>query len=1108
VLFCDLVGFTAMSESADPEDVRAVLRPYYDAARSQLERCGGTVEKFIGDAVMAVFGAPVSHEDDAERAVRAGLSILSAVGDLRIGRGARLAVRVGICTGEAVVSLGSRHLEGEGIAAGDVVNTAARLQTAAPVGRILVSDATYRLTRDAIEYLEREPIIAKGKSQPVPVWEVVAARAPSGSSGRRSSAPFVGRAEELRVLQGIFSEVTCRSTPRFVTIVGESGVGKSRLVAELLKDIQHSSPRSMCLEGRCLHYGDGATHSALTEIVKSQAGIRDTDDIATTQQRLSIAVGTAIDDESERAWVMRMLAPLVGLADGAVASREESFKAWTRFLEALADTHPLVLVIDDLHYADDASIAFINYLLENCTGVPLLLLATTRPAAAGEMSASVLGEVRSPTVTLAGLSEHAIVDLVHGLLGGRVLPQGGMASLLRMCGGNPLYAEEFARLMGETDERVPGGSGFASEGHFLAVPETVQAIVAARLNSLDSGDKELLLDAAVVGQVLWSGAVATLARRDEPAVRTRLEQLCRRELLRRIPTSSFEGQAEYRFWHDLVRNVAYNQIPRISKAEKHEATARWLEDVASNRLADHAEVLAHHYGEALELVKAAGMLPRDRLEDALCRASVLAADRARHLDPMVALARYQRALELMPTDDAARPPVLVRAAWAAAAVGQADTAVTAYEEASRASQSRGDGRTAGGAKILLANLYWDLGDTAAAGVQAAEALALLADGGKSEELATTLGFLAFEAWTSGRAGEALRWAERLMSVADALDIDEIRGIALMERGQARLDLDDPLGVEDVRAAVAVTHSSLEEDNTTVHSSWQLVNWQANLAEALWLVTGTAPALVAEQDAQRTAAQRGLVHPSLAIRADGLKLLFDAGRWDELLRDASEVVNAKGSQGTDYWCVVADIYRAHVLLRRGQLTSATRLIQQSLPQAAAIGDLQVQGPALEVAASILLARGRPEEAASRVRELFDLTRTAPSRRALHLPAMVRVCTAVKELTLAEQLVQGPELHLRRHACAHRSAQAMLTEANGADDKALISYQNAAENWLGYGHQLEYGYALLGAGRCAMRLGMADARELLHSAVQAFTTLDAEALAVEAHSWLASSQHSGT
>jgi class 3 adenylate cyclase len=379
VLFADLVGFTSRAEQLDPEDVQALLSPYHARLRSELERFGGTVEKFIGDAVVALFGAPTAHEDDAERAVRAGLGIRDALAELNAADPRlQLQVRVGIATGEALVRLGARPSEGEGMAAGDVVNTAARLQAAAPVNGVLVGEGTYRATERAIEYRETEPVQAKGKTEPVPVWEAVEARARLGVDVvQRDRAPLVGRREELDLLVDALSRVRRERAPQLVTLVGVPGIGKSRLVWELFGAVEAEPELVYWRQGRCLPYGDGVAFWALGEMVKAHAGVFETDTGDEAEAKLRNAVRDLVTDLGEAQWVESHLRPLVGLGGEAELGgdrRAEVFTAWRRFFETLAERRPLVLVFEDLHWADDGLLDFIDHLVDWAGDVPILVV--------------------------------------------------------------------------------------------------------------------------------------------------------------------------------------------------------------------------------------------------------------------------------------------------------------------------------------------------------------------------------------------------------------------------------------------------------------------------------------------------------------------------------------------------------------------------------------------------------------------------------------------------------------------------------------------------------------------------------------------------------------
>src|SRR6266576_4834488 len=372
VLFADLVGFTWRAEKLDPEDVRALLSPYYARLRHELERHGGTVEKFIGDAVMAVFGAPVAHEDDPERAVRAAIAIREAVEDLDL--------RTAVNTGEALVSLGARPAEGEAMVSGDVVNTAARMQTAAPVNGILVGEGTYRATRHVIEYREAPAVEAKGKSEPVKVWEAVAARSRFGSDvEQKLRTPLVGRERERRLLADALAHARTEQSAQLVTLVGVPGIGKSRLVAELFQITDADEEIISWRQGRSLPYGERVSFWALGEIVKAHAGLLESDDAATAGEKLVAMVGELSEDEQEREWLARHTRPLVGLEGAERTEREEAFAAWRRLLEAAAEQRPLVLVFEDLHWADDGLLDFVDHLADWATTVPLLIVGTARP---------------------------------------------------------------------------------------------------------------------------------------------------------------------------------------------------------------------------------------------------------------------------------------------------------------------------------------------------------------------------------------------------------------------------------------------------------------------------------------------------------------------------------------------------------------------------------------------------------------------------------------------------------------------------------------------------------------------------------------------------------
>ncbi|MEJ7706152.1 MAG: adenylate/guanylate cyclase domain-containing protein [Nocardioidaceae bacterium] len=535
VLFCDLVGFTAASDGADPEEVQAALSPYHARARVEIERFGGTVEKFIGDAVMAAFGAPVVHEDDPERAVRAGLALLEAVQDLNAAHNLDLAVRVGVATGEAVVSTGARPERGEGMLAGDVVNTAARLQTAAPVGSVLVGRLTRDATQAVIEYRAHDPVTVKGKVDPLPVWVAVRARGFVGEALTETSRPMIGRDDELSALQRAFTRAIREDSVQLVTIVAEPGLGKSRLVQAFSDWVDARDELVTWRQGRCPSYGDAVTYAALAQIVKAQTGILDTDPRDVADAKLTDTVHVLVEETDlapQEPWLTARLAPLVGLP-AIETPQEELFTAWRRFLETLAATGPLVLVVEDLHWADPAMLEFLTHLLDWVVGVPLVIIATTRPELYDTTAGWGSGHRNSTTLTLSPLSDAENAQLVTSLLGTAVLPADLHTALLVKSAGNPLYTREYLNMLTDRVGSITGPDQARVGSLADTLPGSVQAVIAARLDTLPAEYKQLLQAAAVVGHTFWAGAVAAAHRyRLRRWWSARLHDLVRRDYVR------------------------------------------------------------------------------------------------------------------------------------------------------------------------------------------------------------------------------------------------------------------------------------------------------------------------------------------------------------------------------------------------------------------------------------------------------------------------------------------------------------------------------------------------------------------------------------------------
>jgi predicted ATPase/class 3 adenylate cyclase len=935
VLFADLVGFTSRAELLDPEDVRALLSPFYARLRSELERFGGTVEKFIGDAVMALFGAPVTHEDDAERAVRAALAIREWA------RGqARIQVRLGVNTGEALILLGARPSEGEGMAAGDVVNTAARLQAAAPVNGVLVGERTFRETRAVIEYRAAAPVAAKGKRDPVPVWEALQARARLGVDVlHQAQTALVGRRFELNVLRDALARVREERTPQMVTLVGVPGIGKSRLVYEL-SQIADAEPELISWrQGRCLPYGEGVSFWALAEIVKAQAGILEDDPPDRAEAKAAAMAAEVVGSSQDAGWVARHLGALAGVGGGGVLAggdRSEVFAAWRQFFEALAERRPLVLVFEDLHWADDGLLDFVDYLAEWAGEVPLLVVGTARPELPVRRPGWGDGKPNALTLPLAPLSDDDTARLIGLLLGRAVLDAGQQAVLLARAGGNPLYAEQYVQMLAEQ-----------ATGQELPLPESIQGIIGARLDLLEPREKRLLQDAAVIGKVFWPGAVAALGgRADGDELQEYLHGLERKQFVGRDRDSSLAGEPQYAFAHVLVRDVAYGQIPRAARARKHAQAAGWIESLG--RTADQAEMLADHYLSALELGRAASQDTTALAAPA--RAALRAAgDRAFTLNAFTPAARYYRAaLAVWPQGTQEQRAGLLRLLgimlYMAGDLEQAETVVS---EGAKAAAAAGLSALQARIGILLAEIHTLQGGPSAAALAECEAaIAVLDSESDLEGLAeawTLAGRLRFGLGDSPAAEQAL---ERAIAYARQCANHRAESLAASWLAVTLTMLPVPAD-----AAVARTEQLLQAVGS---GPWAEADLLTSL-QVLYAYTGRfADARAASARCRSVYAGSGakVAWAECTSQAGQMELIAgDPAAAERYLREGYEAFRAMGERG--YLSSVAG-WLAGAVYAQGRLDEAQQMTEEA--QAATVpGDIDAQ-VWWRVTRARLLARG--------------------------------------------------------------------------------------------------------------------------------------------------------
>jgi class 3 adenylate cyclase/tetratricopeptide (TPR) repeat protein len=955
VLFTDLVGFTGRSERLDPEDVRATLSPYYTRLRTEIERHGGTVEKFIGDAVMAVFGAPAAHEDDPERAVRAALAIRDAVEDLDL--------RTAVNTGEALVSLGARPAEGEAMVSGDVVNTTARMQTAAPVNGILVGDATYRATRHVIDYREAEAVTAKGKSEPIPAWEAVAARSRFGEDvEQRLRTALVGRGRELAVLADALDRTRRELAPQLVTLVGVPGIGKSRLVAELFQVVDRDPELIWWRQGRSLPYGEGLSYWALGEIVKAQAGILETDESDAAQSKLQALVGEFVDDAGEREWVAGHVRPLVGLSTGADVGgdrKAEAHSAWRRLLEGLAERRPLVLVFEDLHWADDGLLDFVDYLAEWAGGVPLLILATARPELLDRRPGWGGGKRNAATLSIPPLSQDETAQLLGALLEQTLLPAEIQSRVLARAEGNPLYAEEYVRMLQDRGFLVRrGGSWRLEHEGELPLPETVQGMIAARLDALTPDEKELVQNAAVIGKIFWPGAVAAIGDRPPFALEEPLHALERKEFVRRERRSAVAGETQHAFLHALVRDVAYGQIPRAQRVDKHRLAAEWIESLSTESSGDRAEMLAHHYREALALARAAGV-DASALRAPARAALADAAEHAYSLNAWPATVDSAlAALELTDGDDPLRPRLqhrLAEAKWRLNEPGL--EAALAAQDGFLAHE---DTESAALTAVLVSRMYWVQGEKARAEEQLAKSLALVQDAPLSLAKGTVLAQWARNEFLEGRVREGLEIAQSTLPLVEELGADELTSHVLNTLGMARAWLGDGGGADDLRRAVELAKAANAPE--AIHLGLN------NLANVLWLMGDLDGASASLARARESDERHGFAG---GLRWLDVEDMFDhdlRGEWDEALAHASAFLE-RSEGGRHVQQAAAHVVRALILVARGELGAAQADAEIGLAYGRESKGEDLP-PALAYTARVFVAVGRQDEAEALLAELLE------------------------------------------------------------------------------------------------------------------------------------------
>ncbi len=788
VLFADLVGFTPYSEARDAEEVRDTLDRYFEIARDAIERHGGTVEKFIGDAVMAVWGAPVAREDDAERAVRAALELVDAVTPLGV------TARAGVLTGEAAVNVGA---VGEGMVVGDIVNTAARLQSVAAPGTVLVGESTYRAASRAIAFEPAGEHALKGKATPVAAWKALRVIAERGDKGGTDlpEAPFVGRDEELRLLKDLLAAVGRDRKARLVSVTGPGGIGKSRLASELEKYVVGLVEPVFWLSGRSPAYGEGITFWALGEMIRRLAGLAETDDEPTTRARITAMVADHVLDQDERSWIERALLTLLGIDAGVVGS-DQLFAAWRTFFERLAAKGVVVMAFEDLHWADPGLLDFIDQLLGWSRSLPIYVLTLARPELLERRPNWAAGKRSFTSLFLDPLSVDAMHELLTGLAPG--IPESALVAIVARADGIPLYAVETVRmLLGKGQlSLIDGVYGPAGDFTSFAVPESLTALIGARLDGLDPTDRALLQDAAVLGQSFTPAGLAAVSGIDVPSLEPRLQSLTRRELLtlQTDPRSPERGQ--YAFVQALIREVAYNTLAKRDRKARHLAAARFFESLSTDEIAGG---LAGHYLAALRNA------PEGAEADAVAAQARIAlraaAERATALGSHdQAVGFFNQALEVT-TEPPETAELLERAGESASAAGRHEAAEAYLRRAIDAQRDLGN-------RPAVARAVTALGNALLHAYRSPEALALLepaatefADLRVDRSVIALGGQLARAYFLGDDDRRAIEVVDPVLEAAEHADLGPVIADALVTRGSALISLGRPIeGLGILRAA--------------------------------------------------------------------------------------------------------------------------------------------------------------------------------------------------------------------------------------------------------------------------------------------------------------------
>jgi class 3 adenylate cyclase/tetratricopeptide (TPR) repeat protein len=947
VLFADLVGFTTLSEGRDPEEVRELLSRYFEVAREAIERYAGTVEKFIGDAVMAVWGAPTAHEDDAERAVRAAFDVLDAVKALGPG----LQARAGVLTGEAAVTVGAR---GQGMVAGDLVNTASRLQSAALPGMVLVGEATQRASSGAIAYEPAGDQLLKGKAAPVAAYHALRVVGRRGGAGRgdRLEPPFVGRDSELRLLKDLFHTTSRENRVRLVSVTGQAGVGKSRLAWELRKYGDGVAQDIFWHEGRSPAYGQGITFWALGEMVRARAQLLETDDPETTRTKLEASVARFFPEGPERDRVGQALGVLLGVSEAPAGRAEELFGAWRSYFERMAEQFLVIMVFEDLHWADPGTLDFIDHVLEWSRNVPILIVTLARPELLELRPGWGAGRRNFLALDLEPLAEEPMRQLLKGLVPD--LSEPAVRSIIARAEGIPLYAVETIRMLAADGRLREVEGGFEPVGELgdLAVPDSLHALIAARLDALDTPDRALVQDAAVLGQSFTPAALAAVSGLDEDTLVARLRGLARADLLTEERDDRSPERGQFAFVQALIREVAYSTLSLRDRRSRHLAAARFFESLGEDELAG---ALAAHYLAAYratsDAAEAAPLGHQARL------ALLGAAERAELLgSPKQAIAFLDQALGVT-TDDAERADILERIVQHAIVAGEYDASLEIVPELRALRESLGDRSGVALAISLEAETIAFQRQRERSIQIATEGLKAFEDMPDDPNVLRLVGGIAQAAGLTRDYELARSMAERALAAAERLSLPELAVKMLLVKGT--------IAMFQGRLWEAIT---LTEGSRRLAEQHGLTVWvhrvNAALANILALDDPRGAAAV-EREIVEYARRTGRRENEIVTIGNMAEDIRRTGEWDWITRELEQAIRDEDRNVTD---LLLEAARAEYRVMRGE--SSPEEVQSVAARLLELEDQDVSVSVHGLNAIVDLLAGRFTDAAVRWIQMAD------------------------------------------------------------------------------------------------------------------------------------------